>query len=95
MGRLTEKLQKAQEKRFHPCVACDYTHMCRSCDFKRYLDLEEQGRLVEVIKCKDCTEYNPWGFKEGLGWCEEFDRVTIDDDYCSNAKLAELKGTEE
>jgi hypothetical protein len=60
----------------------------------RLEDLEEQGRLITVIRCKDCTEYNPWGFKEGFGWCEEFDRVTIDDDYCSNAE-AELKGTEE
>ena len=67
MSGLTEELTKGTAKRFHPCVGCDYSpSMCDICDFKRYLDLEEQGRLIEQkhgywtgpdeYNCSECGE---------------------------------------
>ena len=61
-----------------------------------YEDLEEQGRLVEIIRCKDCIhlvkteegEYNPTDCV-----CEYWATDGLDEnDFCSYAKLAELKG---
>ena len=62
-----------------------------------YEDLEEQGRLIEVIRCKDCIRHDNSSVPEGSGWCDEHERMTGDDEYCSYAVdlLAELKGTEE
>ena len=63
-----------------------------------YEDLEEQGRLIEVIRCKDCIrhgdEYEVGA--DGISWCDEHERLTDDDDYCSYAvaKLAEMEGAE-
>ncbi|MDE7342263.1 MAG: hypothetical protein K2N80_17170 [Lachnospiraceae bacterium] len=44
------------EKIFNPCDECDYSFskqnqesgMCRICEFKKMLDLEEQGKLLEL-----------------------------------------------
>lgn len=64
----------------------------------RYEDLEEQGGLIEVIRCKDCIrhsdEYEVGA--DGISWCDEHERLTDDDDYCSYAvaKLAEMEGAE-
>lgn len=63
-----------------------------------YEDLEEQGRLIEVIRCKNCIrksdEYIAGA--DGISWCDEHERLTDDDDYCSYAvgKLAEMEGAE-
>ena len=29
---------------------------------------------VQVVRCKDCKQYNTTGCSEGLGWCESMDR---------------------
>lgn len=64
----------------------------------KWKDLEEQGRLIEVIRCKDCIrhgdEYEVGA--DGISWCDEHERLTDDDDYCSYAvaKLAEMEGAE-
>ena len=66
---------------------------------KHYEDLEEAGRLIEVERCKDCIRHENSSIEEGYGWCDEHERITGDDDYCSyaiskfevKAKLAELK----
>lgn len=60
-----------------------------------YEDLEEQGRLIEIVKCRDCEHYNTDGCSEGCGWCEKLNIGSFDDAYCDKASLAELKGTEE
>ena len=60
-----------------------------------YEDLEEQGRLAEVIRCKDCIRYGD-EYVVGAGWCDEHEHLTNDDDYCSYAvgRLAEMDGAE-
>ncbi len=64
-------------------------------ELQRYKDLEEQGRLIEVIRCKDCIRYGD-EYVVGAGWCDEHEHLTNDDDYCSYAvgKLAEMEGAE-
>lgn len=59
-----------------------------------YEDLEEQGKLAEVIRCKDCIRYGDE--RIGAGWCDEHEHLTNDDDYCSYAvgRLAEMDGAE-
>lgn len=59
-----------------------------------YEDLEEQGKLAEVIRCKDCIRHGDEHI--GAGWCDEHKHSTNDDDYCSYAvaKLAEVEGAE-
>ena len=61
----------------------------------KWKDLEEQGRLAEVIRCKDCIRYGD-EYVVGAGWCDEHEHLTNDDDYCSYAvaKLAEVEGAE-
>lgn len=62
---------------------------------QHYEDLEEQGRLVNVIRCKDCIRYGD-EYVVGAGWCDEHEHLTNDDDYCSYAvgRLAEMDGAE-
>lgn len=66
------------------------------CKLVHYEDLEEQGKLVNVIRCKDCIrhgdEYEVGA--DGISWCDEHEHLTDDDDYCSyaEAKLAEIEG---
>ncbi len=59
-----------------------------------YEDLEEQGKLAEVIRCKDCIRHGDEHI--GAGWCDEHERLTDDDDYCSYAvgRLSEMEGAE-
>lgn len=88
---------------FNPCDECVYSYSknnqemttCKCCEFRTYLDLEEQGRLVEVIRCKDCIRYGD-EYVVGAGWCDEHEHLTNDDDYCSYAvaKLAEVEDVE-
>ena len=58
----------------------------------------KDGKLVKVIRCKDCIrhgdEYEVGA--DGISWCDEHERLTDDDDYCSYAvaKLAEMEGAE-
>ena len=43
---------------------------------------------VEVVRCKDCTNYNNHYCKKGFGWCDEagMERMVNDNFYCGNAK---------
>lgn len=59
-----------------------------------YKDLEEQGRLIETIRCKDCGHFT-LDHDGYLGYCRYWDNYNSHLSYCSGAKLAELKGTEE
>lgn len=67
-------------------------------ELQRYKDLEEHGRLAEVIRCKDCIRHSDEYIAgaDGISWCDEHERLTDDDDYCSYAvaKLAEMEGAE-
>ena len=50
-----------------------------------YEDLEEQGRLIEVIRCDDCCHQQ---------YCKQAQYLGTDG-YCSKAELKELEGDEE
>ena len=62
----------------------------------KWKDLEKQGRLIEVIRCKDCIRHSDEYIAgaDGISWCDEHDHLTDDNDYCSCAvaKLAEMEG---
>ncbi len=49
---------------------------------------------VEVVRCKDCVNYNTSCCADGFGWCEELNRGMMDDKYCSFGKLRSHHGTE-
>jgi len=61
---------------FNPCDECNYSYsknnevssMCKICEFKQYLDLERQGRLI-VLPEKLIGHKDPVGAKgvEGKG----------------------------
>ena len=55
----------------------------------------KDGRLAEVIRCKDCIRYGD-EYVVGAGWCDEHEHLTNDDDYCSYAvgRLSEMDGAE-
>ena len=45
----------------------------------------KDGKLAEVIRCKDCIRYGD-EYVVGAGWCDEHEHLTNDDDYCSYAE---------
>lgn len=86
---------------------CTHRH-CNNCDkyrreLQKYKDLEELGRLIEVVRCKDCYHRIE---RCGMGshkWCEIWEGTTGENDFCSygvarteikeaEAKLNELEG---
>ena len=95
LGKVVENLnrivQNGEEK-------LDYARILTNAEaekWDKWKDLEEQGRLAEVIRCKDCIRYGD-EYVVGAGWCDEHEHLTNDDDYCSYAvaKLAEVEGAE-
>ena len=60
-----------------------------------YEDLEEQGRLIEVVRCKECWRYDTGAGYDGWGLCELYDQDRKDNDYCSFGELKELEGDKE
>lgn len=62
---------------------------------KHYEDLEEQGRLMEVVRCKECWRYDTGAGYDGWGLCELYDQDRKDNDYCSFGELKELEGDKE
>ena len=101
MGRLTER---KGEYCFMSCGdakekygdACPFHNNCyeRKIHDKlaHYEDLEEAGRLIEVIRCSECEHYYTVGCADGCGWCSHWDIGRFTDGYCDQAKLKELEG---
>lgn len=60
---------------------------------KHYEDLEEQGRLIEVVKCKDCSCFEEITAAYNYYFCNRYGGIVTENDYCSRAeaKLEELK----
>lgn len=48
--------------------------------------------VVEVVRCKDCKEYNTHSCAEGFGWCEMWDLGKTDNQFCSYGKRADMRG---
>jgi predicted Zn-ribbon and HTH transcriptional regulator len=59
-------------------------------ELQHYKDLEEQGRLIEVVTCKDCKYYkkDTSDINNPCGICEIVPCVRYENEYCS---LAERK----
>lgn len=59
---------------------------------KHYENLEEQGRLVEVVKCKDCSCFKEIADAYNYYFCNRYGGIVTENDYCSRAevKLEEL-----
>lgn len=61
-----------------------------------YEDLEDDGKLAEITRCKNCIRHSDEyvAGADGISWCDEHEHLTNDDDYCSYAvaKLAEMEG---
>lgn len=73
---------------------CEHEMCCDMCPIQEaieklahYEDLEEQGRLIEVIRCKECEHCS---VGRSLYFCEKEKRYTPENGYCSRAKLREL-----
>ena len=55
----------------------------------------KDGKLIEVIRCKDCWCYDTGAGYDGWGLCERYDQDRKDNDYCSFGELKELEGAKE
>lgn len=47
--------------------------------------------VVEVVRCKDCKEYNTYSCAEGFGWCEAWNLGKTDDQFCSYGERADMR----
>ena len=48
---------------------------------------------VEVVRCKDCKQYNTTNFSKVFGWCDKMNRVVHDDFYCFYGERKESEGS--
>mgnify|MGYP000851205327 CR=1 FL=1 len=48
---------------------------------------------VEVVRCKDCKQYNTTNCSKVFGWCDKMNRVVHDDFYCANGAKMESEGS--
>ena len=80
---------------------CSSRNRCNDCPIRdafnklaHYEDLEEQGRLIEVVKCKDCSCFEEITAAYNYYFCNRYGGIVTENDYCSRAevKLKELKG---
>ena len=78
-----------------PCDEVCEENQCSSCvlsavfeKLAHYEDLEEQGRLIEVVTCKDCEYYkkDTSDINNPCGICEIVPCVRYENEYCSSAE---------
>ena len=110
MGRLTDRYYDVTNKKWHWSIKSNSTNdglVATPQDIldklAHYEDMEELGRLIEVVRCKDCYHRIE---RCGMGshkWCEIWEGTTGENDFCSygvarteieeaESKLEELKG---
>ena len=100
MGRLTRKHESGEfyiprrykDENGNNIVPSNQTAIDK---LAHYEDLEEQGRLIEVVRCKECWRYDTGAGYDGWGLCELYDQDRKDNDYCSFGELKELEGDKE
>ena len=92
MGRLTEKASIGAYEYY--TAKNSNTWRCVQ-KLAHYEDLEEQGRLIEIVRCIECEHYYTVGCADGCGWCSHWDIGRFTDGYCDQAKLKELEGDKE
>lgn len=59
---------------------------------KALIDRQPTADVVEVVRCKDCKNYNTNSCDYGFGWCERMDCGTMDNWYCSYGEKALKEG---
>ena len=47
--------------------------------------------VVEVVRCKDCKNYDNQFSVDNCGWCDEFNCGTSDERFCSYRERKEVK----
>ena len=47
--------------------------------------------VVEVVRCKDCKNYDDKFGIDNCGWCDEFNCGTSDERFCSYGERKEVK----
>ena len=47
--------------------------------------------VVEVVRCKDCKNYDNQFSVDNCGWCDEFNCGTSDERFCSYGDRKEVK----
>lgn len=102
MGRITEHIDycflacyERQDDKIReecPIYKCCYSRQMHE-KLSHYEDLEEQGRLIEVVKCKDCSCFEEITNAYNYYFCNRYGGIVTENDYCSRAeaKLKELK----
>lgn len=72
---------------------CDTCKVNKVCDHNRFgfenCDNYISSDVVEVVRCKNCKNYNTEGCSEGWGWCESSNSGTNDYRYCSDGERKE------
>lgn len=84
------------EKKVHGEEVFRYSRILTNAEaekWDKWLDLEEQGRLIEVVKCKDCSCFEEITDAYNYYFCNRYGGIVTENDYCSRAeaKLKELK----
>lgn len=56
--------------------------------FVEFLESIHAADVVEVVRCKDCLDYNTTGYDDapGFGWCECLRREVQDCFYCAHGE---------
>lgn len=96
MGRLTRRAEDTWERKcigigVHYAYKFDWFYEALE-KLAHYEDLEEAGRLIEIVRCSECEHYYTVGCVDGCGWCSHWDIGRFTDGYCDQAKLKELEG---
>jgi hypothetical protein len=72
----------------HPCDMCPINEALKK--LVHYEDMEEAGRLIEVIRCKDCVNCREDTMFNVL-YCQRDGYEVEPEHYCGFAKLKELE----
>lgn len=60
-------------------------------EIERTIDEQPTADVVEVVRCKDCKNYDNQFSVDNCGWCDEFNCGTSDERFCSYGERKEVK----
>lgn len=67
-------------------------HFINGCEsYKEWLEVVPAADVVEVVRCKDCCEYDTTGYDDtpGFGWCECLHKEVQSCFYCAHGEKGE------
>ena len=70
-------------------IALDLKLLGDSFELERYKKLEEEGRLLQGCRCKNCKHVDYSGCKGATVYCEYLERYMQEDDFCSRGEYDE------